>query len=372
MLWTRKSLTETSGWFNNKPLTPLDETLRVPIALDEIFGLLKKEYGIVLKKPLIIHNGYFYFRNYFNYFLQLVFQPRAYFLLWRLFREAKKAKVEWEKMVERFTKEFEQLKQEDWTRFDNRELFEHIKELIKFEAYWIFKLGGGLHTIYHYFSEILLYLFYGLLVKDKNSKNYQELLIGYPNKLKEADLAFWKVVKREVSLDDYLEKYGFRATDLSLAIPTIGEDKKMLQARIEAFRGISMPDFEKIQIEVLEKRKLREEYVLNNFRSCVPFGKRIFSQKLGIAREYIPVRETRRFYYTKTAYFIRKSLLILGERLEFLESPNDIFFLTKNELEKIIFQPGVVKREEIKGRIITKKKQWQEWNEQALPEQIKL
>ena len=43
MVWTRKTLTETSDWFNTIPLAPIDETLRIPIALEEIFKLLKED-----------------------------------------------------------------------------------------------------------------------------------------------------------------------------------------------------------------------------------------------------------------------------------------------------------------------------------------
>lgn len=374
MVWTRKTLTETSGWFNQKPLAPLDETLRLPIALEEIFSQTRKEYKIVLKKkPLIVHNGYFYLRSYLDYFSQLIFQPRAFLLLsWRLIRETKKAKDEWRRRVKRFLEELNQLKHQDLSKLNNKELLEHIKKTIEFDAYWIFKLGGGLHVVYHQFSEILLKFLYRLLVKDKYPQNYHELLIGYPNKLKEADLAFWEVVRGKLNLDNYLEKYGFRASDVSLAIPTIGEDRKLFQRRINSFRNTAIPDFEKINKEVLEKRRRREKYVSENFRSWILFGRVIFNKVLRIAKDYIPVRETRRFYYTMGTFWVRKSLLKLGKRLNFLKDPEDIFFLTKNELEKAVLKLKQLDGQQIVTKIVKRKRQWEIWSKQAPPENIEL
>jgi len=58
MIWARKTLTATSDWFNQKPLAPLDETLRLPIALEELLRLVREEYGVVpSKKPLIASQG---------------------------------------------------------------------------------------------------------------------------------------------------------------------------------------------------------------------------------------------------------------------------------------------------------------------------
>lgn len=372
MIWTRKSLTETSGWFNQKPLAPLDETLRLPLALEEIFRLLKEEYGIVLKKPLVIHEGYFYFRSYRDYFSQLVFQPRVYLLLGRVFRETKKAKSDWEKLIQRFLKEIGELKRRDWSSPDPGELFEEIRETIKFDARWLYKLGFGLPVIYHQFSEVFLKFLYHLLVKDQQSQNYHELLIGYPNKLKEADLAFWGVVNRRLSLDDYVDQYGLRATDVSLVVPTIGEDKEELQRRVNSFKGVSIPDFEKINKEVLEKRKRREKCVRENFRSWVPFGRRVFGRVLEIGRDYIPVRETRRFYYTMATFYIRKGLLELGKRLGLLENPGDVFFLTKEELEKAVLEPGGVDEDRLRARVVGRKKEWEERSKQVPPEEIEL
>ncbi|MFH0739955.1 MAG: hypothetical protein V1819_02525 [bacterium] len=372
MIWTRKFLTKISAWFNKKPLTPLDETLRFPITSNEFFSLIKEEYGISFKNPLIIYNGYFYFRSYKDYFFQLLIQPRTCLICWRLLREIKKAKICWEQNVEIFLNEFDQLKHKDLSALSNSELFKHIQETIKFDACWMFKLGFGLPIIYHYLLETILNFLYRLLVKDKNTQNYHELLAGYPNKREEADLAFWEVVKGDLTLDDYLEKYGLRATDASLIVPTIGENREDMQMRVDAFRNISLLDFEEIREKLLKTRNLREEYVSKNFRFWVPFGKKIFNNILRTTREYAPIRETRRFYYTKGSYLIRKAVLLLGERFKFLEKSDDIFFLTKDEIEREVLQPGTIDKEKIKGEIIKRRKQWQERSEHTPLEQIKL
>jgi hypothetical protein len=373
MRWTRRSLTETSGWFNQKPLAPLDETLRLPLALKELFRLAKKEYGITLKeKPLIVHNGYIYLQSYKDYLLQLAFQPATYLLLWRLLRETEKTKKEFEQDVNKFLKELNQFKKQDLSKLNNQELLNHVKNSIKFDAYWIFRFGGGLHIVYHHFSEVFLKLLYRLLVKDKSSQNYHELLIGYPNKLKEADLAFWQVVKGSLSLDDYIKDCGYRATDISLAIPTIGEDKEVLQERVKAFQNTPLPDFEKIEKNIKQRKKSREKYISDNFRSWIPFGKAIFNKVLKIARDYIPIRETRRFYYTMGSFLVRKSSLELGERLEILKRPEDIFFLTKDELEKAVLKSKKLNQRQIILKISQRRREWQKQTEQPPPEEIKL
>lgn len=373
MTWTRKSLTQTSGWFNQKPLAPLDETLRFPLALEEILKLLKKEYGISpKKKPLIAHNGYFYFQPYKAYFFQIIFQLGAYRLLWRLVRETKMAKEEWNKDVERFLKEFNQLKRQDLTKLNNQELLEQIERTIKFDAFWLLKLGFGPSLTYHYLFEIFLKSLYRLLVKDEYPQNYHELVAGYPSKLKEADLAFWLVAKGKISLDDYLEQYGFRATDVSLVIPTIGEDRGEFRKQIDAFKNITIPDFGQKSQQVLEKRRLREKYVAENFRFWVPFGKATFNWVLKIARDYISVRESRKFYYTKPTFLIRKSLLELGKRLECLKDPEEVFFLTKNELKKAVLDSKGINKRRMQAEVGKRKKQWEERSEEIPAEEIEI
>lgn len=373
MIWTRKPLAKTSDWFNQKPLAPLDETLRLPLAMEEILRLLKEEYGVVLKKELfIVKDGYFYFRPFKDYFFQLIFQPRIYFLPCRLIHEVKTAKNKWQKNVEEFLTSFNQLKQENLAKLSNEELLFQVKETIKFDAYWIFKLGFGLPIFYHYISEMFLKFFYGFLVKDKYSQNYHELLIGYPSKLKEADFAFWRVVEGKLSLNGYLEKYGFRATDVSLVIPTIGEDKKFFSKQADSLRGITLPDFNEKTNQIIEKRKLREKYVSKNFRSWIPFGKSIFSKVLKVARDYISIREERRFYYTMGTFLVRKCLLVLGERIKFLSRPDDIFFLEKDELEKLILNPKDFNKDMIQIKIDQHKKQWNVRSQKFPPEEIKL
>lgn len=372
MIWTRKTLTETSDWFNQKPLAPLDETWRLPLALGEIFRLLKEEYGIVLKKPLIVREGYFYFRPYQDYFFQLIFQPRVYLLLGRVFRETKKAKDDWEKSTRRFLREIGRLKRRDWSKLDTGELFEEIEKTIKFDAYWLYRLGFGLHLVYHQFSEVLLKFLYRLLVKDRYSQNYHELLIGYSSKLKEADLAFWEVVKGELEIGSYLDHYGLRATDATLVLPTIGEDQQELQKWINSFKGLRIPDFGRINRLVLEKRKRRERYIQENFRSWIPFGRTVFTEVLEIARDYISVRETRRFYYTQATFYIRKGLLELGRRFKGLGAAEDVFFLTKEELGKAVSKPEEVNWKRFRFQVTKRKKRWEEWGKQPPPEKTEL
>ena len=173
-----------------------------------------------------------------------------------------------------------------------------------------------------------------------------------------------------MSFDNYIKNYGHRANDVSLAIPTIGEDREMLLERINAFRNTTIPDFKKMERKIFEKRKSREKYVSDNFRTWVPFGKIIFNKLLRIARDYIPVRETRRFFYTMGTFWIRKSLLELGKRLKFLEKPENIFFLTNNELEKAVLRPKQLNQREVIAQVGKRRKKWEKQVKQSLPEKV--
>ena len=71
-------------------------------------------------------------------------------------------------------------------------------------------------------------------------------------------------------------------------------------------------------------------------------------------------------------YLIRKSVLELGKRFDFLEKPEEIFFMKEDEIEKVISNPENVNKQRIREKIIKRRKQWESWSKQSPPEQIKL
>lgn len=368
MKWSREPLYKTSGWFNQEPLTTLDETLRFPIALDEIFRLAHEEYGIsVRKKEIKIHSGYIYFRPFSDYIFQIITQPQFYSKLPNPLSQLSRARENFDQLVKEFLEELNTIRKVNLKTLSNGKLYEHLLKTIRFDARWIFELGGGLHTALHYFSESLLKILYTLLVKDPNPNNYSELLIGYPNKLLEADRAFWQVVQGRLPKEEYLSKYGYRAIDATLIKPTVGEDEEEFEHKIEEFRKLAPPDFDQLTESVVQRRKKREEFIERNFRGWIPFSKNLFGKTLALARKYISVREDRRFYYTMGTYPIRRACLELGSRFDFLNSPSDIFFMTKDELETAARDPKIVGREEIKKRINSRKTEWQNWRKQTPP-----
>lgn len=371
MKWSREPLYQTSGWFNQEPLTTLDETLRFPVALDEIFRLVHEEYGLSVRKEEIkIRSGFVYFRSFPDYFLQIIFQPQFYPTVLNLLPRLSHAKEEFNRLVEDFLKEITEIRQQNLTTLGNKELYDHLLKTIRFDACWIFKLGGGSHTFLHYFSESALKVFYNLLVKDLKPNNYSELLIGYSNKLLEADKSFWQVVQGGLSKEEYVSKYGYRATDATLAKPTVGENIEELERRTEEFKRLAPPDFDQFSRSAVDRRKKREEFVERNFRDWAPSGKGLFKKTLNLARKYITVREDRRFYYTMGTYSIRRACLELGSRLDFLNDPSDIFFVAKDELEIAVRDLRSVDKEEIRRRIDSRKTRWQNWQKQTPPNVI--
>lgn len=368
MKWTREPLYKTSGWFNQEPLTTLDETLRFPVALDEIFRLAHEEYGIsVRKKETKSHNGYIYFRPFSDYILQIITQSQFYFKLPSILSQLSQVRETFDQLVKEFSEELNTTRKVDLKTLSNEELYKHLLEIICFDARWIFKLGGGLHTLLHYFSESVLKVLYSLSVKDLNSSNYSELLIGYSNKLLEADKAFWQVVQGGLSKEEYMSKYGYRATDATLAKPTVGENIEGFEHRVEEFKKLTPPDFDQFSKSAADRRKKREDFVEHNFRDWIPSGKVLFSKVLNLARKYITVREDRRFYYTMGTYPIRRACLEFGSRFNFLEEPSDVFFMTKDELECSVRNPELIRGEEVRKRIDLRKTRWQSWQKQTPP-----
>lgn len=368
MRWSREPLYQTSGWFNQEPLTTLDETLRFPVALEEIFRLAHEEYGLSVRKEEIkIRNGFIYFRSFSDYLLQIVFQPQLYPKILNLLPKLSHAKEEFNCLVEEFLKELTEIRQRNLNTLNNGELYDYLIETIRFDADWIFRLGGGLHTLLHYFGESVLRILYSLLVKDLKPNNYSELLIGYSNKLLEADKAFWQVIQGKLSQEEFISKYGYRATDATLAKPTIGENIEEFERRIEEFEKLTPPDFDQFSKSAVDRRKRREEFVGRNFRDWVPFGKTLFNKTLNVARKYITVREDRRFYYTMGTHPIRQACLELGSRFDFLTEPSDISFMTRDELETAVRDPKILNGEEIRKRVGSRKTEWQTWREQTPP-----
>jgi len=327
--------------------------------------LIRSDYGISIRKEEIkIQNGYIYFRPFSDYILQIIFQPRFYTKLPKLISQANQAKENFNKLVKEFLEELNGVRKTDPKSLTAKELYDYLLEVIRFDALWIFKLGGGLHTALHYFSESVLKSLYALLIKDPNPSNYSNLLVGFPNKLLEADKAFWRVVRDNLSKEEYLSKYGYRATDATLFKEVAGED---LEKKIEIFKKIAAPNFDKLTRLATERRKKRESFVDKNFRSWVPFGRPLLNKALALAREYVTVREDRRFYYTMGTYPIRRFCLELGSRIDFLNEPSDIFFMTKNEVEATVCDPKTVNKEEIRERITSRKTNWQIWRKKTPP-----
>ena len=368
MRWSREPLYQTSGWFNQEPLTTLDETLRFPVALDEIFRLVHEEYGLSVRKEEIkIRSGFVYFRSFPDYFLQIIFQPQFYPRILKLLPKLSHSKEEFNRLVEEFLKELTKIRQQNLATLDNKELYDHLLKAIRFDACWIFKLCGGPHTLLHYFSESALKILYSLLVEDPKPNSYSELLVGFPNKLLEADKALWQVVKGELPKKDFLSKYGYRATDATLVKPTVGEDNMEFQHKIEMFKKMRPPNFDQISESAIRRRKEREEFVGHNFKDWVPFGKNLFNKVLSLARKYITVREERMFYYTMGTYPVRRACLEFGARFDFLRNPSDIFFTTKDELEMAVHNLKITDKEEIRKRITSRKSEWQSWLKQTPP-----
>jgi hypothetical protein len=185
------------------------------------------------------------------------------------------------------------------------------------------------------FSETLLKFAYKYLVKDKYNINYYELLIGYPNKGIHADIKLWKIAnikdknKREKKLQNWRQEYGYRIQDKDIFFKTLGENFKTIKSLAVLYKKSLNPNNKIKKAKI--RRKKRGQFVKENLRHF-PFAKPLFNKVLTIAQEYAKIRDSRPFYY-KGNRIIRAILFTIAKRFSITKNPQDIFFVSLDELE---------------------------------------
>ena len=180
----------------------------------------------------------------------------------------------------------------------------------------------------------------------------------------EQDALLYRVAKGEATIEDFIARYGHRATgEMELSEPRWREDASYLEqvvAQIGRSSGRAMPEIhhENAQKSAEAARALPEMLASVGGSS---FAEEI-ARHLAEARALLPYRETGKHYLMMGYELIRLALLELARRWD---TGNDIFFLHLAELEQFESRAA-----ELRSEVARRKTRWKSAQRLELPDVI--
>lgn len=142
-------------------------------------------------------------------------------------------------------------------------------------------------------------------------------------------LGISKVIKGEMSKEEYLKKHGHRSPhefELSIADPR--EDASWLEQQIVEYKKTDI-DVE----ELLEKQRIQYENALNKFKEQFPNKIKWLNNKMAKAAESARIREAVRSEFTRAFRVNRVFALKVGELTGLGE---DVFFLYQDDIVNLL------------------------------------
>lgn len=170
-------------------------------------------------------------------------------------------------------------------------------------------------------------------------------------------------------LHPFLKRFGHRSTSLDIAVPTFAEQTDYLLSNIERFASLPVDASLGAKQEQFERERGEQLEKLFQQLSRQTYGwlkKLLFKILLNWSEQFMLLRENQRYYWHQTLAINRKIFLEFGKRFVvhgFLERPGVIFFLTRNEIENILFSKTVISKTKIEKRL----QQHQQWQKIKLP-----
>lgn len=177
-----------------------------------------------------------------------------------------------------------------------------------------------------------------------NDKEVQNLFINTP-----ANDVYYKLLKSDsAAIKSFMEKFnhfiddfGDRGFTREVYYPRWRDDPTLV---VDALRPLiieGMRDLSEAEQSLAKKRKKVENLVEQRIRGqrYGPIKWMLFSMISGMAKTYIGFRENQRFNLDRWITRNRHVFLEIGKRLteqSFLEIPEDIFFLRRREIRRII------------------------------------
>lgn len=328
MNWTRRFFNQFE-WLH-KPISPLEESLLLPLQINKSGSLISERFDLELPdKYWSIIDGYLYFSDEYR---RLLFQIGILQLPQKIKAEIDISKKRWtDKILPEYQKKIKKINKLDLNQISTKKLLSIFKETANLDA-WLFSESLFVGVICG-ITELLLKYSYSSLVKDSDSNNYRELLLGYSDRGIDIDTQLWEVAqikdehKKQIMFEKWIEQYGYRIQDKDLIYPTLGEETALLNSYLKLYRETPNP---KLKLKLAkEKRVNRERYVKQNIR----IHTRLFEWILNQAQNYAQIRNSRPFYY-KGNQIMRQILFSITSKVGFPQVKDDIFFITIEELEK--------------------------------------
>ncbi len=148
----------------------------------------------------------------------------------------------------------------------------------------------------------------------------------------------------KADLDAFLRQYGHRSHTREFYFPRWADDPTLIIDVVKALLDSDLGDLEKQERKKVRERKETEREVLEKIgRLRLGFFKRLlFRTVLHYAQTYLGFRENQRFYLDHMILRWRRMFLEYGRRLAakgVLDLPEDVFFLSKEEVFELIDAP---------------------------------
>ena len=166
------------------------------------------------------------------------------------------------------------------------------------------------------------------------------------------------------SLQEFMRQYGQRSHTREFFFPRWGDDPTLV---IDILRSLASST--EVDLEAKEKQKFAEreaaEADIRERIGKLKYGflkKRIFFLVLKYAQTYLIFRENQRFYLDHILYRERRLFMEYGRRWTaagFLDVPEDIFFLSKEE----IFDMGRVGAKDVRRLVEGRRKEFEKWKD---------
>ena len=143
------------------------------------------------------------------------------------------------------------------------------------------------------------------------------------------------------ALQAYLDEYGWRTDGWELSDPSLCEEPSPLLARLRRYAEARHPDPERELARAAEERERLTAAALARLPDEAARAE--FVASLAAARAYPVLSEDHNFYIDQMGLTVlRVPLLAMGRRLvtrEMLERPNDVFYLSREELVEVLAGP---------------------------------
>ncbi len=172
-------------------------------------------------------------------------------------------------------------------------------------------------------------------------------------------------LRNAVGWQSFIERFGHRSISLDIAAPTFAEDELYLIRLIQQYRAqLDEPSPEIIQRDFEQERLETEAAVLHNLSSQRVgwFKSRCFEILLRWSQQFFLLRENQRHYWHHALALKRKIALEMGRRFAlqgWLDNPEQIFFLSRNEAIQALLHHHRPQKSEI----ITRIAQHQHWHQ---------